>query len=255
MIEKATPLLAPPPCDLLGRAFLFLDFDGTLVDLAPRPEDVVVKADLRDLLSRLQAVLDGRLAIVSGRSVATLRTMFGLNDHLLAGSHGLELAYPGGTLEAPVRPAALDQAQQELICFIEGKSGLLVEEKSLGVALHYRLAPQRQDECRAICEALSVETGLFLQHGKMMFELRPGNGGKGAAVARLLAETELIGARPIFMGDDVTDEDGFLAAARQGGSGILVGSPRFTAAHYRLDSVTAAHLWLSKSEEQLRKGG
>ncbi|MBB4640280.1 trehalose-phosphatase [Rhizorhapis suberifaciens] len=255
MIEKATPILDPPPYDLLGGAFLFLDFDGTLVELAPRPQDVTVEADLRNLLGRLQDRLDGRLAIVSGRSVATLRAMFGLGDYLLAGSHGLELAYPGCAPEAPVRPPSIDQALRELICFAEGKNGLVVEEKTLGVAIHYRLAPQQEDECRSICEALSVDTGLYLQHGKMMFELRPGNGGKGTAVTRLLAETEPNGVRPIFIGDDITDEDGFMAAARLAGSGILVGSPRITAANYRLDSVTAARRWLSRGEEQLRKGG
>lgn len=255
MIKQAAPILGPPPHVLLDGASLFLDFDGTLVDLAPRPEDVVMGPDLHILLARLRDALDGRLAIVSGRSVATLRAAFDLGGFLLSGSHGLEIARPGKPAEAPARPPQIDQAQRELICFAADKAGLLVEDKTLGVALHFRLAPEREAECLAICVTLSAQTGLYLQHGKMLFELRPGNGGKGSAVQRLLAGTELEGGRPIFIGDDITDEDGFIAAARHQGSGILVGPPRVTAAQFRLDSVAAVRRWLSECEEQLRQGG
>ena len=250
MTEKAAPILSPPPGALLKNAFLFLDFDGTLVDLAPRPGDVLVDQALRLLLAGIRDRLGGRLAIVSGRSVASLRGALDLGDFVLSGSHGLEMAYPGCPPEAPFRPRQIDEAQAELIRFADGRSGLLVEKKTLGVALHYRLAPVREEECRAICERLSAETGLYLQHGKMMFELRPGNAGKGAAVNRLLAGTEPKACHPIFIGDDITDEDGFLAAARHDGSGILVGQPRITAAHYRLEDVAAVRRWLFEGEEQ-----
>lgn len=255
MTDQIAPILGPPPYALLDGASLFLDFDGTLVDLAARPQDVVIGPDLYMLLTRVRDALDGRLAIVSGRSVATLRAAFDLGDFLLSGSHGLEVALPGRQAEAPRRPPQIDHAQRELIRFAADKAGLLVEEKTLGVALHFRLAPEREAECLGICAALSVQTGLYLQHGKMLFELRPANGGKGTAVERLLAATELEGGRPIFIGDDVTDEDGFIAAAHHQGNGILVGPPRVTAAQFRLDSVAAVHRWLSECEEQLQSGG
>jgi trehalose 6-phosphate phosphatase len=251
--DQIAPILGQPPHALLDGAFLFLDFDGTLVELAARPDEVIVEPRLHRLLNNLRDALDGRVAIVSGCSVATLRGALGLADFLLSGSHGLEIARPGKEPEAPVRPPHIDHAERELIRFAAGKPGLLVEEKTLGVALHFRQAPEREAECLSICAALAKETGLYLQHGKMLFELRPGNGGKGTAVERLLAETELAGGRPIFIGDDITDEEGFIAAARHQGSGILVGPPRATAARFRLESVEAAHRWLSEGREQLRR--
>jgi trehalose 6-phosphate phosphatase len=232
--DQIAPILGQPPLALLDRASLFLDFDGTLVELTARPDEVIVEPRLYLLLGQLHDALNGRLAIVSGRSVATLRGALGLADFLLSGSHGLEIARPGEPPEAPVRPPHIDHAGRELIRFAAGKPGL-------------------QAECLSICAALAQETGLFLQHGKMLFELRPGNGGKGTAVERLLAETELAGGRPIFIGDDITDEEGFIAAARHQGSGILVGPPRATAARFRLESVEAAHRWLSESREQIRR--
>lgn len=254
MNDQADPLLATPPLALLEGASLFLDFDGTLVELADRPDLVPVGDDLWSLLSALRDRLDGRLAIVSGRSVATLRGAFGLEAFHLAGSHGLEQARPGGPVEAPARAAAIDDVQAALHAFAAGKPGLLVEEKSLGVGLHFRLAPEREAECRAICERLAAQTGLYLQEGKMLFELRPGEAGKGLAVDHLLAGTELGGGRPIFIGDDITDEDGFAAATVRGGCGILAGPPRLTAARYRLPDVAGVRQWLTQGEERLRNG-
>lgn len=254
MTDQANHILAPPPCALLNGASLFLDFDGTLVDLATRPEDVTVDPGLYRLLLTLRDRLDGRLAFVSGRSVAVLRGAFGLGEFLLSGSHGLEIAFPGQEPQAPARPPEIDAAKRELIRFAAGKPGLLVEEKTLGVALHYRLAPELEEDCRALCEDLARGTGLYLQHGKMLFELRPGQGGKGTAVARLLAETELETGRPVFIGDDLTDEDGFRAAADHDGSGVLVGEARDTAARYRLENVEAVHRWLTECAACLRKG-
>ena len=253
MTDQIAPILGQPPHALLDGASLFLDFDGTLVESAARPDQVIVEPRLHLLLDTLRDALGGRLAIVSGRSVDTLRSAFGLADFLLSGSHGLEIARPGERAEAPLRPPQIDYAQRELTRFAAGRTGLLVEKKTLGVALHFRQAPEQEAECLSVCAALAKETGLYLQHGKMLFELRPGNGGKGTAVERLLAETELEGGTPIFIGDDITDEEGFTAAVRHQGSGILVGPLRATAAQFRLESVEAAHRWLSECGEQLRK--
>lgn len=248
------PILATPPSDLLQGASLFLDFDGTLVELADRPDSIALRPGLLPLLVALRDVLDGRLAIVSGRSIATLRADFGLGGFLLAGSHGLELAQPGKPSAAPERPPGLDMALRRLDAFAAARPGLLVEDKTLGAALHFRLAPEYEAECLALSSALAGETGLFLQHGKMLFELRPGNGGKGRAVTHLLTTRELAAGRPIFIGDDITDEDGFAAAARHDGAGILVGPARPTAATYRLAGVGAVFDWLSQARDGLEKG-
>src|SRR3546814_4421059 len=125
-------MLAAPPHSLLDGASLFLDFDGTLVELADRPDRVVMGPDLRPLLLDLRDALEGRLAIVSGRSVATLRLAFGLGDFLLSGSHGLVHARPGPSAESMARPPAITFVLEKLRVFASVRPGILVEEKTLG---------------------------------------------------------------------------------------------------------------------------
>ncbi|CAN5151126.1 trehalose-phosphatase [soil metagenome] len=231
---------------MFDDASLFLDFDGTLVPLADVPEAVRVDAPLLDLLSGLRDALDGRLAIVSGRSVATLRDLFGLHGFILAGTHGLEFAAPGTAVVAPSRLAAVDTAQTAFDTFAADKPGLLIERKTLSIGLHFRGAPQWAEACRVLAETIGAQTGLFLQRGKMLYELRPGGADKGTAVSRLIADGAMAGGRPIFFGDDVTDEEGFLAAAQHGGCGVLVGTPRATAAQWHLEQVAAVRHYLTE---------
>ena len=120
----------------------------------------------------------------------------------------------------------------------------VVEEKPFGAALHYRQAPDAGAACDALAETIAARTGLTLQHGKMVAELRVPGGDKGDAVRRFMAEPPMAGARPVFVGDDLTDEAGFRAAEALGGWGILVGGPRATAAHYGLSGVKDVHEWL-----------
>ena len=239
-----SPALPPPPPALLNGAALFLDFDGTLVPITDRPDGVHVDADLLTLLHALRDRLDGRLAIVSGRSIATLRNL-GLGDFLLAGTHGLEFARAGEAPRAPARLAAIDAAQTAMEAFVADKPGLLVERKSISVALHFRGAPLWADACETLAKALTVE-GLILQHGKMLFELRPGGADKGSALHSLMRESPMAGGVPIFIGDDVTDEEGFAAAANLGGAGILVGPGRATLAAWRLEQVAAVRHYLTE---------
>lgn len=240
-------LLPPPPLTIVEGASVFLDFDGTLVPLTDVPEAVTVDDGLHTLLTQLKVALGGRLAIVSGRSVEVLRNMFGLQDMILAGSHGLEFALPGGPTRAPPRLKAVDDVEESLTAFVADKPGLLVERKTLSVGLHYRKAPQWASACRDLAEQLARETGLFLQTGKMLYELRPGGADKGSAISALMLEKPLSAGTPLFIGDDVTDEDGFSAAARLGGSGILVGEARHTLARWRLEHVAAVRHYLTES--------
>ncbi len=238
--------LAPPPLDLLAGAALFLDFDGTLAPLADTPDDVDVGPDLIALLEDARRFLDGRLAIVSGRSVATLRGL-GFGDFLLAGTHGLEFARPGEGVEAPARLPAIDGVERAFHAFAEDRPGILVERKSISVGLHYRGAPEYEQEASDLTQVLAAEHDLSIQRGKMLFELRPGGADKGSAVERLMQSAPMQGGTPIFIGDDVTDEEGFASAARLGGAGILVGPERSTLAAYRLEQVADVRHYLGRA--------
>ena len=239
-----------PPLSLLDGAALFLDFDGTLVELAETPDSIRVPGALRPLLERLARRLSGRLAIVSGRAIADLDLYVGAAGISVAGSHGLELRSADGRMSAPQAVAGLDEARAEIAAFAVGKEGLLVEEKPASVALHYRRAPEREGEVMGFMASLAERSGLAVQSGKMVAELRPHGRTKGDAVRALMAEPAFAGARPVVMGDDVTDEDAFEAAADLGGAGVLVGPPRPTAAQWRLDDVESVSRWLREAALQ-----
>ncbi|MDB5693734.1 MAG: otsB [Alphaproteobacteria bacterium] len=243
---------APPPFSPAGAA-LFLDFDGTLVELAEAPDLIDVPAALPGLLARLSERLGGRLAILSGRSLDDLDRHLGRHiggpGIALSGSHGLELRLPDGRTLTPNAPDGLPAARAEVARFAAGQEGLLVEEKPAGIALHYRRAPEREASVAAFLSELAERTNLGLQHGKMVIELRPHGADKGDALRLLMAEPPFVGARPWFVGDDLTDEDAFAAAAALGGAGILVGAPRRTAARWRLPDVAAVARWLAEAGE------
>jgi trehalose 6-phosphate phosphatase len=235
-----------PPAMLLDGASLFLDFDGTLVELAERPEAVAVDAALAGLLDRLAERLEGRVVLVSGRSIQQLDGFLeGIGVAIgLVGSHGAETRLAGGAIVGPDRPASLDAAARLFADAFRGRDGVVIEAKSLGVGLHYRLDPTAEDEAHAIAAAFAAANDLEVQHGKMMVELRLPGHDKGSAILALLDHPPFAGHPPLFLGDDLTDEPGFAVASRRGGTGILVGPPRDSAARYRLDDVTAARAWL-----------
>ncbi len=226
-------------------AALFLDFDGTLAPIADTPEGVVVDKDLLALLRRLRDDLDGRLAIVSGRAITTLRDL-GFGDFLLAGTHGLEFAEPGSAVEAPEKLPAVDEAAAAFSRFAHDKPGILVERKSISVGLHFRRAPQWGSAARELATDLADQLDLAVQPGKMLYELRPGGADKGSAVHTLMQRPPMAGGTPVFIGDDVTDEEGFAAARDLGGAGILVGPPRATLAAFSLEQVAAVRHYLER---------
>lgn len=240
---------APPP-GLLRGAALFLDFDGTLVELAPTPGAVMVDDRLTRLLTLLADRLEGRVALVSGRPVAALRELLPLSLFAV-GSHGMEFGAIGGAIDIAVRPAALAAVLERMQDLAARCPGLIVEDKPLGAAMHYRQVPRAETVCRELAARLAEEHGLHLQPGKMMVEVRAPGGDKGTAIDRLMREPEMRGARPVFMGDDLTDEPGFTAAAKLGGAGILVGGERPTEARYRLPDVDAALSWLEAAAARI----
>ncbi len=249
--QPATDVLAPPlvvldpPPVALDNVSLFFDFDGTLVDLAPTPDAVVVDQDLLDRLETLAERFPGRVAIISGRSIQQLDAMLGRHAELfaVAGSHGAERRTPEDGHVAAERPASLEAAADALRAFAEA-NGLVYEAKSLGAGLHYRMAPHFEPDAVRLAEDLAAHHGLTLQRGKMMVELRT-SGDKGAALRDLIAVPTMVGSVPYFFGDDVTDEDGFEAARALGGAGVLIGDNRATAATYRLNDVAALRDWIA----------
>lgn len=239
--------LLPPSPDLIENAALFLDFDGTLVELADAPDRIRVPAGLAPTLERLRRRVGGRLAIVSGRSLADLERHLPLHGIAFSGSHGLELRLANGTRLPLSVPIGLDDVRARVEAFAAGAPGLIVEDKPAGIALHYRLAPRQAARADAFMTALAKARGFDVQRGAMVVELRPNGATKGDALKAFMTEPEFIGARPLFMGDDLTDEHGFAAAADLGGAGILVGPERASAARYRLESVGDAARWLEEA--------
>jgi trehalose 6-phosphate phosphatase len=236
--------LESPPPTLLDGAALFLDFDGTLVELAETPGAVRVPSALGPRLRRLCDRLDGRLAIVSGRSLGDLKRHVPFAGIAFSGSHGLELQWADGTHLPLSVPLGLDEVREKVAAFAAGAAGLLVEEKPAGLALHYRLAPDQAERADAFMSALAKERGFSVQRGAMVIELRPEGATKGDALRAFMSEPDFAGARPVFVGDDLTDEHAFAAAAALDGAGVLVGPARETMASYRLESVAAVAAWL-----------
>lgn len=234
-------VLSPPPSALFDGASLFLDFDGTLVGLADRPDAIIVDPDLTALLVRLSQRLDGRLALVSGRSLDQLEFYLGqtIKVFTLVGSHGAETRLASGSISRPTRSATLDLAAEQLRKRFPQSSGVVVENKSFGVALHYRLCPDQREEACAAANCIAAANGLLVQHGKMMVELRLRGHDKGGAIKQLSTIPPFVDHHPVFIGDDLTDESGFVICAALGGAGIVVGEARDTAARYYLADVAA----------------
>lgn len=217
-----------------------------MLELVDRPDQVVADDALRDMLARLHRRLEGRVAVVSGRSLAQMDVILGpLAETLaLSGSHGSECRIDGRSVTPP-RPPQLDIALEAMGAFAARHAPVLVEEKTLGAALHYRQAPDMEAAVLAHMRALAERLDLFLQPGNMTVELRPYGHDKGAAIARMMEMPPLAGAIPVFVGDDITDEAGFATANALGGYGVLAGDIRPSAARYRLPSPAAVRAWLA----------
>jgi trehalose 6-phosphate phosphatase len=224
---------------------LFLDFDGTLVEIADSPGAVQAERHLVDILSAVSDRLGGALAIVSGRPISEI------DDHLdharfaAAGLHGLEIRHrPGGPVSRPNNVSPVGGVRDSLKAFAARNAGILFEDKELAVALHYRNRPDLAAAClETVRTAVKKHESLQILEGKMVFEVKPATSNKGRAVKRFMAESPYAGRIPVFAGDDVTDEDGFEAARAFGGFGIKIGGGR-TAAPRRIESVPQFLRWL-----------
>ena len=241
--DLAIELPAPTPLKP-GETALFLDLDGTLAPIVERPQDVGPDPRRTRLLERLSRRLDGRLAVVSGRTLADIDRILEGCIVPVAAVHGLVMRDPQGRVTATPAHPGLAGAAQDLHAFAARDPGLMVEEKGLSAALHFRLATGHAVDARSCAREIAERTGLALQEGDMVEELRTPGPSKGDSVRAFMSLPPFAGASPVFVGDDATDEDGFAAAQALGGLGVAVGRHRAINAHYRLAGVEAALEWL-----------
>jgi trehalose 6-phosphate phosphatase len=223
---------------------LLLDIDGTLLDMAPSPEDVRVPADLVRALDSLAHDLSGALAFVSGRSLESIDRLFAPFRPAAIGAHGGEIRSGTGQV---TRAAPVSRSVRELFARLaQSAPGLLLEDKGVGLALHYRLAPQAKPMLLAAMEKnapLFAGEGVQIQYGKAVIDARPSGVDKGTAVVRLARQQPFAGRTILFGGDDTTDLDVFRVLPRLGGRGFSVGR-HFSGAEHVFASPLLVRQWL-----------
>jgi trehalose 6-phosphate phosphatase len=241
--------LPPPPRVRTDAIALFLDVDGTLVEIEREPGAVHVPERLCQILAELAQALDGAVALVSGRTLKQLDRLFSPLRLSAAGLHGLERRnLRSEVVRAKRDPAIFEAARQRLSAFAEQHPGVLLEDKGLTLALHYRNAPEQQAAAADVAKAAVAASrgALGLLEGKMVFELKPPGSDKGQAIAAFMGETPFAGRQPVFAGDDVTDEAGFRVVNQLGGISIRIGAAdRETAAVHGHADVGTMQTWLA----------
>lgn len=238
-------LKPPPPLDVRQQA-LFLDLDGTLVEFAAHPEQVVASAELRELLSNLSRAMDGAVALVTGRSIASADAVLdGVLVHI-AGVHGFERRAGQATVRAGGDTSSIARALKEARAMVaKGALDADIEDKGAALTLHYRNSPEAAHAIRRAAAELSQRHGLSVLEGNMVVELTLGQRTKGDAIADFMADAPFAGRTPVAVGDDITDEDAFAAVIGMSGIAILVGPPRQTAARFHLQDTGAVMAWLA----------
>lgn len=236
----------PPP----GEAALLLDLDGTLLDIAPTPDAVRVPPGLLEALAALRDALGGALAVVSGRPIDQVDGLLPGVPYAVAGEHGgaVRLA-PGRAVVRAALPELPVGWGMEAARIVAAHPGALLEQKQRGFVVHYRAVPELGPVLRTAVERLIAEEGARYQlmEALMAWEVRPRGVDKGVAVRTLSAERPFVGRRPIFIGDDVTDEDGMAVARAMGGAGLRVDA--------WFGSAAGVRLWLEASAASVQDGG
>ena len=232
---------------LEGRCAFFLDLDGTLLDITDHPHHVAVDDGLVRLLRALGRAAGGALAIISGRPAADIDRLLASPGFCVSGQHGAERRDFSGTMHRHDVPlGALEKARRRFGELAAKHPALVLEDKGVNLALHFRSAPQLRAEVQDAARALAAELGgeFEVQLGKMVVELRPSGKDKGVAIAEFLDEPPFKGRTPVFVGDDLTDEFGFALINRVGGHSVKVGEGE-SAARWRLPDSAAVRAWLA----------
>lgn len=235
---------APAPAPSLDWC-LFLDVDGTLIELTDVPSDTRADEDLKVLLKDVSLRLGGAVALVSGRSLNTLDSLFTPLHLPAAGLHGVERRKASGVMHgASFNDSQLDRARVALLALVETRAGTLLEDKGRTIAVHFRMAPQFEPELRQAVVAIVATLGAHyhVQSGHMMLEIKPRGFNKGASVKEFMQEPPFSGRTPVYVGDDLTDIDGFRMVETYGGISIAVGDR--VRGQCRLAGPTAVRAWL-----------
>lgn len=235
-----------PPIPDPSETALFLDFDGTIVEIAAHPDLVAIDPEVIESLASLQVSLNGALAIITGRDIAVIDRLLAPLHLPVAGVHGAMRRDSSGRILSPlIADEFFAIANERLSLLQERESGLVIERKLAGFALHYRDRPEMEGRCVELVEALANRfVDIEVKRGKMVVEAKFGRGNKGTAVMDFMAEPPFHGRRPIFAGDDLTDEDAFLTVNALGGISIKVGEGA-SAANYRIATIAEMTGWLA----------
>ena len=226
---------------------VFLDLDGTLIEIAPRPDAVRRSRRLEALLTRLPAATSNAVAIVSGRTVADLDRLLAPHRLPVAGIHGMERRSVDGKVHRT--SVALDWmqgARETMERFVATHPGLLLENKSVSLALHYRRRPELEDTVQKFIAELDLPAAAERLRGRKVMEIKPRQMNKGTAIRAYMSEPHFAGRTPVFVGDDVTDESGFVVVNELGGVSVKVGTGA-TAASWSLPGVSDVLDWLTEA--------
>lgn len=229
---------------------LFLDVDGTLLHLRQTPDGVDRSERVCQILEDIMVCLGGAVALVSGRTIQNLDELFVPHRFPVAGLHGLERRDAAGIVHSHSESEVLDTLRPPLMEVADAHEGVILEDKSRALAIHYRQAPEKAAEIQSLVEDLvrPLAHELHVIHGKMVTEIKPWHADKGSAIGDFMNEPPFKGRVPVFIGDDTTDEDGFAFVNQMNGYAIRVGDGEGdsveTAARYSLEDVDEVIAWL-----------
>ena len=233
---------------------MFLDLDGTLIEIAHRPDAVRRSRRLDALLARLPAATGNALAVVSGRPVADVDRLLAPHHLAVAGIHGMERRGADGKVtRVPVDLDWIHDAHRAMKHFVVAHAGLLLENKGVSLALHYRGRPELEDTVQQFVADLDLPAAAERLRGRKVVEIKPGQMNKGTAIRAFMSEPPFAGRTPVFAGDDVTDESGFAVVNELGGVSVKVGAGA-TAAKWRLPGVGGVLAWLTEAVSTRRSG-
>lgn len=236
----------------IGRLAIFLDLDGTLADIAATPEDVRVDPSVLNVLARLGDAVNGAMAIISGRDIVEIDALLAPHSFPAAGVHGARRRLADGRIEVRgLNGETVDFLARQFEIEFEGEQGLLAERKSAAFALHFRARPDLEDACRRFLQKWESELGRFVVlPGKAVFEAVSRETSKGEAIRSYMSEAPFAGRRPLFAGDDVTDESGFEVVNELGGVSIKIGDGP-TSAKFRVADGRRFRSWLEDQDRAL----
>jgi trehalose 6-phosphate phosphatase len=239
-------MTSTPPVPSLDWC-LFLDVDGTLIELSDSPLDTHADPGLKTLLGNVAERLGGALALVSGRSIEYLDALFAPLRLPAAGLHGVERRKASGVMHgASFVDAQLDRARTALAALVTAHPGTLLEDKGRTIAVHFRMAPNSEAAVLEAVRASAAQMGsnYHVQGGNMMSEIKPRGFSKAAAIKAFMKEPPFSGRKPVFAGDDLTDQDGFKTVEDQGGISVAVGDR--VHGQFRLENAAAVRGWLER---------